>query len=401
MTHEKSSFQNLTPFEGYYPPNSATHLKDPRLSEELASENPFGLISELSVEKGCWAHLEYESRRRAFERVLQKLSAKELLGREHIEGYMRHKYRCNFKEKTISGTFTSVAFFGEFLKGKGKVYLEEMRREDLEAFIEYEQDRGLKISTVKTRLAHLYAFIGFLIEKGAVDAEIVRRRMRLRIPDSLPRSMDPDEVDLLVVVEGPTRDRAMVLVLLRTGMRIGELLRTKVNDVHLEERKIMIYEGEKNALGRVVYFTDDARDALRAWFRERAPQEVFLFYGRGGNPLTYQASRMMFGKYLQKAGLSHKGYTLHSLRHTYATELLNAGMPLECLQQLLGHSNIEITRRYARLSDKTREEEYFRAMSIIERREKDGHYKLDRELQAIFEEKELLASHREQLHEQS
>ena len=68
-----------------------------------------------------------------------------------------------------------------------------------------------------------------------------------------------------------------------------------------------------------------------------------------------------------KAGLEHKGYTLHSLRHTFATELLNAGMRLECLQVLLGHHNIEETRRYARLSDRTREEEYFRAMDKIEK----------------------------------
>lgn len=85
----------------------------------------------------------------------------------------------------------------------------------------------------------------------------------------------------------------------------------------------------------------------------------------------------MFMKYLKKAGLSHKGYTLHCLRHTFASEMLNAGMRLECLQPLLGHSNIEVTRRYAKLTDKTREEEYFRAMEIIEKGEIDGDYRLD------------------------
>ena len=74
---------------------------------------------------------------------------------------------------------------------------------------------------------------------------------------------------------------------------------------------------------------------------------------------------MMFNKYLNKAGLQYSGYTLHCLRHTYATDLLNARMPLECLRVLLGHTNLEVTRRYARLSDKTREEEYFSAMESI------------------------------------
>ena len=62
----------------------------------------------------------------------------------------------------------------------------------------------------------------------------------------------------------------------------------------------------------------------------------------------------MFKKYLKKAGLQYSGYTLHCLRHTFATDLLNAGMRLECLQLLMGHTNLEVTRRYARLSDKTR-----------------------------------------------
>jgi site-specific recombinase XerD len=83
------------------------------------------------------------------------------------------------------------------------------------------------------------------------------------------------------------------------------------------------------------------------------------------------------------AGLAHKGYTLHALRHTFASELLNAGMRLECLQQLLGHSSIEMTRRYARLTDNTRREEYFKAMQIIESEGIRGHYRRDRSLPAL------------------
>ena len=68
---------------------------------------------------------------------------------------------------------------------------------------------------------------------------------------------------------------------------------------------------------------------------------------------------------------------MHCLRHTFASELLNAGMRLECLQVLMGHTSVEVTRRYARLTDRTREEEYFKAMTIIQRGEIDGHYQLD------------------------
>ena len=110
--------------------------------------------------------------------------------------------------------------------------------------------------------------------------------------------------------------------------------------------------------------------------------------------MSYSTARSRFAKYIVKAGLPHKGYTLHTLRHTFATELLNAGMRLECLQVLLGHRSIEETRRYARLTDKTREEEYFKAMSRIERKDSNGDDRCDHELEAIFEKEELFAQYR-------
>jgi site-specific recombinase XerD len=190
----------------------------------------------------------------------------------------------------------------------------------------------------------------------------------------------------------------MILVLLRTGMRIGELLELRLRDINLKERRIEIYEATKNRVGRVVYLSDDSYCALKKWFNKRDPQKESVFYAMGRRSMTYQGARAMFVKYLVKAGLADSGYTLHCLRHTFASELLNAGMRLECVQQLLGHSSIEMTRCYARLTDKTREEEYFRAMSVIERGEIDGHYRLDNQLQAVFEKKELLGPHREDLH---
>jgi integrase/recombinase XerD len=287
--------------------------------------------------------------------------------------------------------------FLQFLKDRRRTQIEAVTRADLEAFVEHEQDRGLKPLSVRTYLERVYAFLHFLIEGEVVSPEIVRRRIRLRLPQQLPRAMEPDDVTELLSVIGKRRDRAMVLVLLRTGMRIGELLETRVSDINLKEHTITIWQGMKNRRGRVVYFSDDALCTLRAWLSRRDAAKPLLFYGQGRNSLTYQGARMMFKKYLSKTSLSHKGYTLHCLRHTYASEMLNAGMRLECLQQLLGHDNIEITRRYARLTDTTRREEYFRAMAKIEKGEIHGSYQLDSELQTILKEKELLSSYRKEL----
>ncbi len=108
-----------------------------------------------------------------------------------------------------------------------------------------------------------------MVEEEIVLPDVLGRRIRLQLPDRLPRAMDSDDLRQLLSVIDHTRDRAMILVLLRTGMRIGELLNTTVMDVHLKERRIEIYEAEKTRLGRVVYLSDDAAGALRKWFKLR------------------------------------------------------------------------------------------------------------------------------------
>jgi site-specific recombinase XerD len=306
--------------------------------------------------------------------ILQKLSRMELPAKEHFERYMRHKWRMNHKPRTLASSFSSVMLFLGFYGKLGKRDLGEMERVDLEAFIEHEQDRGLRISTVRTRLACIIAFLHFLMEQDVISGAVLKWSIRLKLPEVLPRAMNPADVRKLLSVLDDIRDRALILLLLRTGMRIGEALGLRLNDLDIRDRKVHLFEGEKNSMGRVVYLSDDALFALKLWLRRRDKSKEFVFYGQGNRPLCYSAGRSRFVNYLKKAGLEQKGYTVHCLRHTFASELLNAGMRLECLQQLLGHQDIEVTRRYARLTDRTREEEYFRAMAIIEKGGIDGDY---------------------------
>jgi site-specific recombinase XerD len=308
------------------------------------------------------------------DRILQKLSYIELPAKDHLERYMQHKWRLNHKPRTLASSFTSVMLFLDFYGKSGKRELGEMERVDLEGFIEHEQDRGLRISTVRTRLACIIAFLHFLMEQDIVPGSLLKRGIKLKLPEVLPRAMNPADVRKLLCVMEDIRDRALFLLLLRTGMRIGEALELRLNDLDIKGRKVHLFEGEKNSMGRVVYLSEDALFAIKLWLRRRDKNKEFVFYGQSNGHLCYSSGRGLFVKYLQKAGLDQKGYTVHCLRHTFASELLNAGMRLECLQQLLGHQDIEVTRRYARLTDRTREEEYFRAMAVIEKGGIDGAY---------------------------
>jgi site-specific recombinase XerD len=380
MNRTKSPPENPNNFIRFH---STSRLKEPdffRNEQTVNSSIPSGPFTSASFYDGITLWKQQPSlSRQALDRVIGRVIRHKVPGEKHVLSYLQHMYRRNCRPKTICSTASSLVSFLLFIKQNGNQYLELIIRRDLEAFVEHEQDRGIKANTIHFRLQNLYAFIRYLVNGKVVGAELLERKIRLRVPQSLPKAIcTPDILRLLSVLDH-TRDRAMILTLLRTGMRIGELLNLRVNDVDLTERTVKIYQGEKNSIGRVVYLSDDAGVALRLWLQERNPRSSYIFYGRSG-ALSYAAARQRFINYLEKSGLAEKGYTLHCLRHTFATDLLNAGMRLECLQQLLGHSKIEVTRIYARLSDATREEEYFRAMAKIERGETNEYNRFDSQL---------------------
>src|SRR5512136_2451895 len=119
------------------------------------------------------------------DRILQKLSCLELPAKDHLERYMHHKWRLNHKPRTLASSFTSVMLFLDFYGKLGKRELVEMERFDLEAFIEHEQYRWLRISTVRTRLACIIAFLYFLMEQDIVPGSILKRGIKLKQPDVL------------------------------------------------------------------------------------------------------------------------------------------------------------------------------------------------------------------------
>lgn len=374
MQWEQLSFLNPDFSSRSQPFDPCSNFERDPFSENFDSALPINRIEPIvKAQQPC-------ARQQVLERILEKISQHDLPGKQCIAQYIRHKYRRNCKANTLRLAATSLMQFLSFFRTSAKMQLEQMSREDLGAFVEDMQDRGLKPETVRTRLCAVYAFIRYAIEHKVLSDELLERKIKLKLPDRLPRAIYAQDVTLLLSVIDTLRDRALILLLLRTGMRIGELLGCKVDDVDVRQQKILIYQSDKTSVGRVVYYSYDAQEALLAWLRVRDPLKELLFYGQGRQSLCYEAARSMFNKYLQKAGLEYSGYTLHCLRHTFATELLNARMPLECLRVLLGHTNLEVTRRYARLSDKTREQEYLNAMERILKGELDADDQCDHQL---------------------
>jgi site-specific recombinase XerD len=244
--------------------------------------------------------------------------------------------------------------------------LARVTHHDIEAFIEQQQDRGLAATSINRRLSVVRSFFTWLARSGHYGADSpVHDDHYLPQPDPLPRAMAAQEVVRLLAVINDGMDRAMFLVLLRTGIRVGELLRLTVADVDLAQSALYIQQGSKNDRGRVVYLADDARQALAAWLKERQPFNVKpLFFTRQSQGLSRVTVGTRFRRYLKAADI-HGPYTVHSLRHTFATDLLNAGVSITTLQELMGHVNISVTQRYARVSDATKRRQYFAAMQRL------------------------------------
>lgn len=335
-------------------------------------------------------------KRAVVDRFCDRLKKSQYTGAQLAIDYLHEKYSQNLAAATIASAGGTILSFLSFL-AESEVDISQVSKQIIGGYIERDQDNGLKTGAIRTKIRVLYTFIGFLVDRKILPYEMLHKKIRIKPEDLLPKAIPAQDIKSILGVIETTRDKALILLLLRTGMRIGELLNVVVSDIQLPERKILLYLGEKNYQGRVVYYSEDAEKALKDWIDIRDTSRRYLFYSRTRQNISYVTAWNMFKQAIEAAGLSGKGYSLHSLRHTFATDTLNAGLRLEVLQQLLGHRSIEITRRYARMSDTTREVEYFRAMATIEKGGTHEPHRINSELQKVFEEKKLVGTYGKKL----
>ncbi len=142
-----------------------------------------------------------------------------------------------------------ILAFLQFLNKEGSS-LSTLTRSNISAFVEYEQDRGLKAISIISQLTVVYAFINYLVRQEVIAPEVMKPKVRIQQPDALPKAIPREDIELILDAITSVRDRALIMLLLRTGMRIGELLEVKLEDIVLHDQKILIYVGSKNYEGR-------------------------------------------------------------------------------------------------------------------------------------------------------
>jgi integrase len=211
----------------------------------------------------------------------------------------------------------------------------------------------------------------------------IRRAIRVKTPDLLPRPLSDEKLELLMSGVRRRRDRAMLLLMLKGGLRPGEVLCLHLEDIQYGRKRVIVrYRTDhpkgartKSRTERVVDLLEpDVLAAMSDYVTNERPHEtgseyVFLVCGNGSRrsePLSYQALRRMFTRRCESLGIREPWVTPHTLRHTHATRMWEGGMRELTLQKRLGHASPESTRRYTRVSDAMVVAEYRRAIGQVE-----------------------------------
>jgi len=283
-----------------------------------------------------------------------------------IINYRRFLKRRNYSGYTLRNYMNTLKHFVLWLD----VPIEQVNHKTILSFIDHLLDKRLHPKTINCYLDSIRSFFNYLInEEHVLIPHPVKRGYILRLPQPLPRHLRDEEVPTFLAVVASPRDRAMFMLMLRCGLRVEEVAKLTLAALDMRRSQLFVYEG-KGLKDRVVYLSNDAAHALIEYFKVRPPsraKRVFLVSkGRfKGNPISVRGIQKRMEQYAKNAGLK---VCCHQLRHTMATQLLNADADLVTVQDLLGHTRIKTTQRYCRVSNLKVQRDYFKAMNVIQQR---------------------------------
>lgn len=286
-----------------------------------------------------------------------------------ITDYSRHLKRRNYSPNTIINYLSSIK---QFVLWTDRL-VETVTYEDMSAYIDHMLSEEMTAQTINCNLFRIRLFYDYLhYEKGLRIENPVRTGMRLRTSKPLPLYLRDEDVEKFFKVVKKHRDQAMFKIMLRCGLRVQEVADLTMDAIDMKTRQLIVYCG-KGRKGRLVYLSNDAKEALSRYLRHRSgsrTKKIFLAE-KGtskGRPITARSIRHRMEYYAKKSRVK---ISCHRLRHTMATQLVNVDANLMTIQSLLGHTKITTTERYSKIHNSKREQDYFRAMDEIINKQAD------------------------------
>ena len=245
----------------------------------------------------------------------------------------------------------------------------EVTMQDIDAFVDQQRQAGLSAATIKRRVAALKTFFDFLAEEMndlAWPNPVRFKRHAGKQAKKLPRDLTDEQVSQLWAVITHPRDQAWFVLMLRAGLRVGEIAGLTTDALLSSpnpEQPARLRVNGKGQKERIVLLTTDAYAVLQAWLEIRPDsQHQTIFLNERGQPLSPNGIQWLLRRYGQQLDLAD---TPHQLRHTYARQLTEAGMPLPGLSQLLGHSHLTTTQIYTAGADPQLAQAYQQAMAQL------------------------------------
>jgi len=277
--------------------------------------------------------------------------------------FRRYLKRRNYSQHTVKYYLSVLKQYVSWLP----VPLEQATANEIGQYIDNLHEKRMGAASINLYLAIIRVFYSFLRHEEQIRlSNPVKSGCRLRAPKTLPRYLKENEIEKLFAAIKGRRDMAIFKLMLRCGLRVEEVANLTSAAIDLKRRKIIVYHG-KGDKDRVVYMSDDARDALQAYLAQRShyrAKRIFLVEKGDykGKPISVRGIQKRIEYYGKKAGIKA---SCHRLRHTMATQLLNADAEVETIQDLLGHNWITTTQRYCKVSNMKVQRDYFKAMRNV------------------------------------
>ncbi len=260
---------------------------------------------------------------------------------------------------TISSYRTDLKKFHSFLKKKGKTSVDNITREDIRNFLMDLKDKKLSVNSIARNLICIKSFFKYLINERIIKDDITAVLESPKLWKKLPDTLSIEEVDKIILKANfknrqGIRDKAILEVLYGTGMRVSEAVNLKLRDINFEVGFLKCKgKGQKE---RIVPFGDKAKTAIKRYLKEARPKFILkkrdvpeIFLSRLGRPISRVSIWKMIKTYTRKANIK-KNITPHTLRHSFATHMLEGGADLRVVQELLGHADISTTQVYTHIN---------------------------------------------------
>ena len=260
---------------------------------------------------------------------------------------------------TLEGYGRDLSRFLTYLSQRGAKTLDEVDAQFMTQFVFLLYDLGMAPASIHRNLAALRGFFRFLNEEGEVKGDPTEFVDSPKLIRKVPQVLSQREMELLLRQPDDSgllglRDKALLEFAYATGARVSELLAVNVKDVNLEEDFVLIRHG-KGEKSRLVPLGRPAKRAILEYLRKGRPRLFragksgdVLFLSRTGRPLTRMAYWLILQRYVKQAGIGKK-VTPHTIRHSFATHLLDGGADLRAVQEMLGHADISTTSIYLHL----------------------------------------------------